>query len=142
MNDIYIDSKKVCGILAESVTDKNGELFIVVGIGINITTEDFPDDIKNIAGALGVFVEKERLAAAVVKHLRELINGLQEHTFIEDYRKHSAVIGKKVVYITQGESHSATAVGIDDKGGLIVEAENGERTTLSTGEITLRLDEV
>ena len=50
------------------------------------------------------------------------------------------VLGRKIVYWSGGAKTEALAVGIDDHGGLIVENEAGERTTLQSGEISVRLD--
>ncbi len=138
VNDIYIGGKKVCGILTESFTSKSGELSVAVGIGININTTVFPEDIKGIASSLYAGCSREDLAAAVVKQLQVLIDGLKDRTFYDDYKKYSAVIGNEVVYITQDKPHVATAVDIDKNGGLIVEDKKGNRTTLSTGEISLK----
>ncbi len=139
VNDIYVDSKKVCGILTEAVTDKNGITSVIVGIGLNINTTDFPHELTCIAGSLGKTMSREILAQTIVKHLQILISQLSDRTFIEDYIKHSAVLGKEVVYIIHGVEHTATAVGIDNNGGLIVEHKDGGKTTLFTGEISVKL---
>ena len=138
VNDILIDGKKVCGILTETVTDKNGVTSVIVGIGINVSTNLFPEDIKSVAGSLGVDLPKDVLAKTIVKHLQGLILGLKQRTFIEDYIKHSSVLGKDVVYTIKGVEYTAKAVEIDNNGGLVVMDENGDRKTLSTGEISVK----
>ncbi len=139
VNDIFIGGRKVCGILTEAVTDKQGVTSVVVGIGINISTDVFPDDIKSVAGSLGVALPKDVLAKTVVKHLRKLIEELPQKTYLEDYKKHSCVLGREVVYIIQGVEHKATAVDIDNNGALVVEDKDGNLKTLSTGEISVKL---
>ncbi len=136
VNDIYVGDKKVCGILTEAVTGQSTH--IIVGIGINITTEDFPDELKAKASSLGQAVDKFGLAVCIVKHLKALIAELCDRTFIDEYRQSSMVIGCDVVFTQNGTACMGKAVGIDCDGGLMVETEAG-RVTLNTGEISLKI---
>ncbi len=136
VNDIYIDQKKVCGILTEAVTGKIVK--IIVGIGVNITTECFPDDIKLVATALNRDIDRNTLAVEIITELKSLIDELPYRTFIEDYRKKSCVLGHEVVFIKNGTKTQGKAIDIDHDGGLVVETGNGN-VTLNTGEITLRV---
>lgn len=148
VNDVYFRGKKVCGILTEAVSDfESGHIgTVVVGIGINYRVPDngFPEEIRDIAGAVcgeDRMVPRNTLVAAILNELYSLYEGLSERTFIEDYRKLSNVIGKKVRF-TSGKSWvEAKALDVDRDGGLVVELENGEKQVLRTGEITLRLNE-
>ncbi len=136
VNDIYIDGKKVCGILTEAVTGQ--KTHIIVGIGINITTEAFPKELKAIASSLGKPIDRNKLAVLIVKNLIKLIVELPDRTFIEDYRKRSLVLGKEVVFTSKYCEQSGRAVGIDRDGGLIVETPDGT-VILNTGEISLKI---
>ena len=136
VNDIYIDGKKVCGILTEAVTGNTTA--IIIGIGINITTEQFPEEIMSIADSLKKNIDRNRLAAEIVKELQVLISELPDRTFIEEYRKRSCVLGREVTFIKDGVTRTGKAVDIDRDGGLVVETEMG-KITLNTGEITLRV---
>ena len=136
VNDIYVGGKKVCGILTEAVTGQ--KTHIIVGIGINITTEAFPDEIKAIASSLGKSVDRNELAILIVKNLIRLIAELPDRTFIEDYRKRSLVLGKEVVFTSKDSQQTGRAVGIDRDGGLIVETPDGT-VVLNTGEISLKI---
>ena len=79
-----------------------------------------------------------------LNELYGLYEGLSQRTYMEDYRKWSNVIGKEVRYSTgagyndQAAWEYATALDIDEDGGLIVRLQNGEEKVLRTGEITLR----
>ena len=136
VNDIYIDNKKVSGILTEAVTGE--KTTIIIGIGVNITTDDFPDEIQDVATSLKQSVDKNILLECIVKHLVELINGLPQRTFLPEYKEKSIVIGKEVYFIKDGISKEGMAVDINQDGALIVETAKGFET-LSTGEITLRV---
>ena len=63
---------------------------------------------------------------------------MENPAIMEDYKRHSAVIGKEITFIKNGTTTKATAIDIDEKGGLVVKTEQGT-LTLSSGEITVRL---
>lgn len=136
VNDIYVYDKKVAGILTEAVTGERTS--IIVGIGVNITTNEFPDEIKDTATSLKQSVDKNVLLECIVKHLVELINGLPQRTFLAEYKEKSMVIGKEVYFIKNGVKKEGMAVDINQDGGLIVQTPDGCET-LNTGEITLRV---
>lgn len=140
VNDIYISNKKVCGILCEAVTDPDSHKIsgIIIGIGINIKTTDFPAELENIAVSLGQAVDKNRLCALITDNIIDMYKDIQSRSFIEEYKRRSLVLGKKITYTENGEAKQAKALDIDNNGGLIIETEDGTKT-LSTGEITVRL---
>lgn len=138
VNDVYLNGKKICGILTEAVTDFETQTVssIIIGIGINLTTKDFPCDVQN-ASCLNADVKRAELIGAVANELNRIVNsGYGE--FMEYYRAHSLVVGEDIVFIKNGVSTSARAVGIDDFGGLEVELADGTHYTLRSGEITVR----
>ena len=138
VNDVYLNGKKICGILTEAVTDFETQTVssIIIGIGINLTTKDFPRDVQN-ASCLNADVKRAELIGAVANELNRIVNsGYGE--FMEYYRVHSLVVGEDIVFIKNGVSTSARAVGIDDFGGLEVELADGTHYTLRSGEITVR----
>lgn len=147
VNDVYLGDKKICGILTEAISDfEIGKIdSVVVGIGINYRTEDFPEELKNRAGCIGgeSQVPRNSLVAAVLNEFWEIYEHLTERKFIEDYRKCSNVIGKDVRFLENEMWQEARAVDIDNDGGLVVEYEGEDkaivRRTLHTGEITLRV---
>lgn len=138
VNDVYLNGKKICGILTEAVTDFETQTVssIIIGIGINLTTKDFPRDVQN-ASCLNADVKRAELIGAVANELNRIVNsGYGE--FMEYYRAHSLVVGEDIVFIKNGVSTPARAVGIDDFGGLEVELADGTHYTLRSGEITVR----
>ncbi len=136
VNDIFVDNKKVSGILTEAVTGE--KISIIIGVGVNITTDEFPDEIKNTATSLKSAVDKNDLLLSIVKHLLELIKGLPQRTFLPEYKEKSMVIGKEVYFIKDGVNKEGIAVDINQDGGLIVQTSD-DCVTLNTGEITLRI---
>ena len=150
VNDIYLDSKKICGILTEGLADfETGQISrLIVGIGINCSTSDFESsDLSEKAGALNVNgLERNKLIANIIDKLLDIVDAIEKNdsSFIADYKSLSVILGKQVtVYPTpvtdMANKYDATAVDIDNHGGLVVRLSDGSCTTLSTGEITVRL---
>ena len=136
VNDIYFDGKKVCGILTEAVGSH-----IIVGIGINVSTESFPEDIKDIAASVGnELTDRNVLIASVINNLEKLIEELPQRTFLEEYRKLSLVLGKRITYITNGIKCDGVAIDVDENGFLTVKKDDGTEEILSSGEISVRLN--
>ena len=139
VNDVYAGNEKICGILTEAVTDFETQTVsaVVIGVGINVTTSEFPQDVEN-AGSLCINVKRSAIAAAVADELLKVFN-TPCSDFIEYYRSHSMIIGKNIVFIKNGEKRNARALSIDENGGLEVMLENGGTTVLRSGEITIRV---
>lgn len=138
VNDLYYNGKKICGIATESI----GELgeacpdALVVGIGINVNTCDFPDDIKNKAGALDVTVNRNALVAACVNRFFELFRDIDKDDFMDEYRKKCFILGQKVTVLTS-PPYDAIAENVDDDGKLIVVKPDGTKVKLSTDEVSV-----
>lgn len=141
VNDVYVGGKKVCGILTEAITtfEDAAAQCIIVGIGLNVTTAVFPKEISETAGSLPCAVSRNALCAGIANRLCAFAADLNDRSFISYYREYSLVLGERIYYFVKERRYEATAVGIDDDGGLIVRDDNGVQTTLRSGEITLRL---
>lgn len=143
VNDIYLQNRKIGGILTEAITDfESGTVHsVVVGIGINVNTVNFPDDIKDIASSLKPSnLTRNKLAAEIVNQLLKIIDNLSDNLFLDEYREHSLVIGRKIKCLTGNSSYYALAEDIDDSGGLVIKKDDGSRAVLRSGEISVRLD--
>jgi len=137
VNDIYLNGRKVCGILTEAVAPPETKAtHLIIGIGINITTADFPQDIEN-AGGLGVALSRAALVAAVCEQLLQTATKPFE-SYADYYRARSLLTGKEIRFFHNGITANATAIGIDDSGGLIVRLTDGTLQVLRSGEITVR----
>lgn len=163
VNDIYLEDKKICGILTEAVTDfESGHIdHIVLGIGINYSTAQtaFPKEIAGIAGSLfgqvpdqsaaqtETDMSRNRLIAEVINQILEINEALESRKFIEDYKNRSFVLGKEILVIPRIKAENeidpaagvpAVAADIDDDGGLVVKYKDGSVQTLNSGEISIR----
>ncbi len=144
VNDIYLDGRKICGILTESVPFGD-KLWLLVGIGVNLDTVDFPEEIAWKAGSLSYHEmrpeAKEWIREAIERELIDEMIRLDENDYIDMYREYSCVLHERVVFGTEEEKETGTAISIDDKGALLVRKDDGTEVRLSTGEITLSLEE-
>ena len=142
VNDVYLNGRKICGILTEAVSDfETGTVSsVIIGIGMNVSTVNFPSDVEN-AGSLGVNLRRADLIAEIANELMKITLG-DYKSFIDYYRSRSLILGKKINYIENSRAVTATALEIDEAGGLTVQKENGEILTLRSGEISIRKAEL
>ena len=153
VNDIYLNKKKVCGILTEGILNpKEGKISqVIIGIGVNLfePKTGFPPEIENIAGFVfnkDFFKNPEETKYQFVEKLLEnleiTLEKSQEKITMEEYKERSLVIGKTVTVITPQKQYAALVKDVTEKGHLIVEyEENGQiqQTELLSGEVSLKL---
>lgn len=149
VNDVFLNQKKICGILTEASVDMETGLpaYAVLGIGINIypQTKELPEELKEIVGTIfnapgeGGSDYTNRLAASVLNYFFEYYDKISDKSYMEEYRRRSFVIGKQVTYLSGDTKQCVTVLGIDDDAGLLVEAEDGTRSVLDSGEVSIRL---
>lgn len=143
VNDIYIDRKKICGILAEGTVSPDGNLEnIILGIGLNILApkDGFPDDIKDKAGALfkdNMPKDTENIITAEIINALFQILSEKSNKFIDEYKNLSLLTGKEIAYKKSNQIFTGRAVSIDEKLRLVVETASGEKDILSSGEIKI-----
>ena len=143
VNDIFLNDKKVCGILSEAVFGADGSAeYVILGIGINLVTpkSGYPEDIKNIAGSL--FAEDESfdanlLVASTVNNFFELYGDLKSQSTLEQYQKRMMLVGQNINYTQNGIQKSGRVEGIDERFRLIVKSDLGEIIHLQSGEVTI-----
>lgn len=141
VNDVYLDGKKVCGILTEALGDLESMSLnaVIVGIGINVSDNAFPPELSGIAGSLSCPPEiRSRLAAGIYKRLHSLCALLPDRSYMDDYRAYSFVPGKRISFTRDGKEIFAEALHIEDDGGLRVLTESGKEEILRSGEISVR----
>ena len=145
VNDLYSNGKKVCGILTEAVTDfESGNIqWAVVGIGVNFNTkeDDFPDDLRNIAGSIlsnkNQTITRNQLIAEIINEIL-YYSACDREKILDKYKKRLMMLGKKILVVSTNDEYAATAVDIDDIGRLIVRTGNNEIRSLSAGEIRMK----
>lgn len=146
VNDIFLNGKKVCGILTEAgINAEQGTLdYAVLGIGVNVGAMEFPEELRDIATSVsnecGFAVSKETLIDEILRELERWYSNLSDGGFLEESKKRSILLGKEILVIDEtapGGSYPAKAVEINELGNLIIER-NGERVVLNSGEVSIR----
>ena len=128
VNDILIGHKKISGILAETVETSTG-LAVVVGIGVNLTSRNFPDEIAETATSIdaesGKRISPDELAESLTGYLSyfyELLNGVDgTKEIVNLWRKRSTYFSGKLVRVSlDGKTFDGTTDGLEENGALRV----------------------
>ena len=142
VNDIYINEKKVVGILSEGSQFD----YIVVGIGVNVKEPEggFSEDIKDIAASITTGIEydnydlKNRLAAAEINNIVKEYKDFSKHEFMKKYKEKSMLIGKLVYVTSDPDKEELEVIDIDDDAALVVRHKDGSMQHLSSGEVSVK----
>ncbi|MEI7884991.1 MAG: biotin--[acetyl-CoA-carboxylase] ligase [Clostridia bacterium] len=146
VNDIFLNDKKIAGILTEAVSNMESGMveYLVLGIGLNFktTTAEFPPELQELAGALfqdnAPTITRNQFIGELCNNIFALITNLQPEYFMEEYKSLSLVLNSDISYVLNGQEFSARAIDIAQDGGLIIENLQGVQSTLQAGEITIR----
>lgn len=151
-NDVIIAKKKICGILTEMSSEENDIRYVVVGMGINANTTDFPEEIKDTAGSIylqtGRKVNRSELTAIVARYFCSYYERFCKEqslaSFVEEYNAVLANRDKEVrIYYgmvensTSEQTDIGIARGIDSEGALLAEV-NGKMQRIISGEVSVR----
>ena len=145
-NDVVVNKKKMCGILTEMSAQMEAVNYVVIGIGINVNTTHFDDEIKATASSLYVETEKHfkrsRIIVFFAEEFTKYYNIFMEKQNLsglkDDYNKMLANKDNIVKIINKEETFTGTALGINDKGELEVVKEDGSHTMIVSGEVSVR----
>ncbi len=144
-NDLVLNGKKLCGILAESVCSGGGSGYAVVGAGLNVNQErgDFSEALRDKATSL--FLETgmkrdcrpiaEAIAGGILEAYREL--GSKRASYMDEYRQNCVTLGKGVEFMLDGQKRRGLAEAIDEEGALLIRLVNGSLFTLRFGEASV-----
>ncbi|MFS9151937.1 bifunctional biotin--[acetyl-CoA-carboxylase] ligase/biotin operon repressor BirA [Streptococcus infantis] len=138
VNDIYLNQKKIAGILTEAITSVETGLVtdVIIGVGINFSITDFPKNLQTKAGSLfqqKAPITRNELIAEIWKCFYE--TEVDELLYL--YKKRSIVLGKEISFKQDSEIISGRACEISDHGQLQIELPTGEKIWLHSGEVSL-----
>lgn len=144
-NDIVCDGKKVCGILTEMSAQMDYINHIVIGVGINIHNEAFPDEMAHMATSVylqtGEHINRAELIAEVMRcfeHYYECYIETQDLRNLRDeYNLYLVNRQRQVEVLDPKQSYIGTAIGINTAGELEVQTENGI-SHVASGEVSVR----
>lgn len=143
VNDIYVNEKKICGILCENTSTDLGTA-IVVGIGVNLRSANFPAEIADIATSIetetGKVMTGAELAAPLTKYLIYYYDLLKAdeggQNIINEWKVRSTYYaGKKVKAATDGQIVFGVTEGLEPNGALRLRLDNGTLTIIQAGDI-------
>lgn len=165
VNDIYLNNKKLVGILTEAESNfENGNIEkIIVGIGINCFETEMPEELADIATRLASAnmhaakpsFDRNHLIASAVNHFFAMLQDFDTRKILRDYKQRSFLLGEQILIYNPAIAREmgrepeklhdgirARAIDIDDNGGLVIEflegRFSGQMRTLTTGEVTVR----
>ncbi|HPN72679.1 MAG TPA: biotin--[acetyl-CoA-carboxylase] ligase [Candidatus Omnitrophota bacterium] len=141
-NDIFMNGKKVSGILAETRAEPDRTDFVVLGIGVNVNTssEELPESATSVKNETGTALDRSSLLAAILNEIGSsyrlfLSEGFQP--FRSEARERSCVIGRKVSVETSRDRKEGEAVDIDERGALIVRERSGGLCKAFSGDVVV-----
>lgn len=144
-NDIIINNKKVAGILTELSAEIDRINYIILGIGINVKTMEFSQEISEIATSLykeGHKISRVDIIRKILKEFENLylqyINKELKEETLDICRQHSAIIGKDVYLIKGEEKELVKCLDMNQEGNLVVRTKDNIIKEIMSGEVSIR----
>jgi BirA family biotin operon repressor/biotin-[acetyl-CoA-carboxylase] ligase len=138
-NDVWIDGRKVAGILVESVMRGQVLQAVVVGIGINVRTSHFPEELALTATSLALAgardLDAAKLLVVVLESLEQRVArlvGRDVERQLSELNRYDALVARHV----EVDGVVGTAAGIGEGGVLLIETERGVERCIA-GTVTL-----
>ena len=144
VNDLFINGKKVCGILTESSSNFNENKlnYAVIGIGVNVYGSRIHRNIKAIATSIEkeskVKIDVNKFIALIIDGFSNLDNLIENGEFLKEYKQRLFILNKKITVVSNQESYEAIALDVNDDGALIV-SRNNELITINAGEVSIKI---
>ena len=145
-NDVVVSRKKICGILTEMGLENGRIREVVIGDGINVNLEEFPDELKDKATSLyletGKKYDRNRLIGLIMEKFERNYEKFTEtcdlSPLIDDYNVMLANRNQPVRILDKINPYEGIAIGIDREGELLVKVADGEIRKVCSGEVSVR----
>ena len=147
-NDIVCSGKKLCGILTEIHAEPDVISYVVVGIGINVnlSAEDFPEDVRNTATSVkmekGRELNRRDIIQAVLEDMENIyLNSFSDDNFeqlLEEYRNYSVILGRTISVVGAAGEFTGKALDFSKDGSLLVQRDDGRIENLWAGDVSIR----
>lgn len=145
-NDILVKGKKVCGILTEMNLEGTKISSIIIGTGINVNQDSFPEEIMGIATSLKIETGKTQPRAELIgcvckwfeTYFKIFMESKDLARCLEEYNQRLISAGRRVKVLDPKEEFTGEALGINDRGELLVKKESGEVVNVYAGEVSVR----
>ena len=138
-NDILLEGRKVCGLLAEMEAEADQASFVNVGMGINANNEPPPVEsgAVSLRQILGRTVSRRNLLADFLTALEARLTGQGLDDAVSEWRRYAITLDRRVRVVTARETVAGRAVDVDDTGALILEMGDGTRRRVIYGDCFL-----
>ena len=145
-NDIVVNGKKVCGMLTEMSAELEWINYVVVGIGINANTKEFPEEIADVATSLSIELGRNITRSNLVAGFGAAFEGYYDRfikngdmsDLMDEYNKNLANLDNKVKILDPKGEYTGISQGINKAGELLVTAEDGNDRIVRSGEVSVR----
>ena len=145
-NDVLINEKKVCGILTEMKMEGVNISSIIIGTGINVNQDDFPEEITEIATSLkresGKIQSREKLIKRICELFEKYFELFMEKRNLsgisEEYNSRLINAGRIVKVLDPNGEVTGQALGVNVLGELLVKTETGDLVNVYAGEVSVR----
>jgi BirA family biotin operon repressor/biotin-[acetyl-CoA-carboxylase] ligase len=141
-NDVLVDGKKLCGILAEMEAEVDAVRFVNVGIGLNANSHvsGLHAGAVSLLELLGHPVDRKSIALAVVEGILGRLSVLDKPQVLDEWRDRAYTLGREVIISGRDDVVQGVAVDIDYFGALIVRRPDGSVTHVVAGDCVHRVD--
>ena len=145
-NDIVMNGKKVCGILTEMGLEQNAIDYVVIGVGINVNQSLFDEEIvttaTSIALELGEKIERTKLIGRILYYFEQEYAEFEKTSdltrLVERYNQYLLNRERQVRVLDPKGEYEGLALGINEKGELLVKCQNDEIVEIYAGEVSVR----
>lgn len=145
-NDLVLSKKKICGILTEMNLAESQVEDIIIGVGLNVNTMRFPEELEDKATSLGRELGRKldcgKLFALILEEFQKQyqhFSEVQDLSFLqEDYNQVLINRNREVLVLEPGNEYQAKALGINELGELMVRKEDGSIENVFAGEVSVR----
>lgn len=145
-NDIYLGGRKAVGILCESASGPNGYAVVGIGVNVNQTPADFPEELRKRATSLreaagrgAAPLNRHAAAAALLRHLDALYTAMETDfaAIVAEAQERSLLIGRSITVHAPCETYTAQAEALEPDGSLRVRCADGSERRVAGGEVSI-----
>lgn len=141
-NDVQVDSRKLAGILTETATRGDKLDVIVLGIGLNVNTRDFPGELAEIATSLrrcrgGEALDRDEVLVTLLGEVERWVDRFAAGgavPVVRAWKERAATIGQRLRVVVEGRTLDGVARDVDDEGALWLVDDNGKQWRVLSGD--------
>jgi BirA family biotin operon repressor/biotin-[acetyl-CoA-carboxylase] ligase len=148
-NDVYVNNRKICGVLTDVSTDQKRIKWVVVGVGLNVNVDPSLDpELRSLATSIKRETGKAQKRLPILKRILEEMDRLyklflsgETKQIRDEWLSYSIILGKKVNIFSDGLQETGIAETIDEEGALILLTPDGKRKKIVAGDVSLRIQD-